>query len=31
MQQTMPKYIHPNTVVKIKNKSFSALAWHTLY
>jgi len=27
----MAKYVHPNTVVKIKNKSFSVLAWHGLY
>jgi len=29
MQQ--PKFAHANTVVKIKNKNFSVLAWHGLY
>jgi len=27
----MAKSVHPNTVVKIRNKSFSLLAWHELY
>jgi len=27
----MAKSVHPNTVVKIRNKSFSLLAWHGLY
>jgi len=28
---SMAKCVHPNTVVKIKNKNFSVLAWHGLY
>jgi len=27
----MTKFVDPNTVVKIKNKSFSALAWYGFY
>jgi len=27
----MAKCVHPKTVVKNKNKSFSVLAWHGLY
>jgi len=30
-RNSMAKCIHPNTVVKIKNKNFSVLAWHGLY
>jgi len=28
---SMAKCVHPNTVVKIKNKNFSVLGWHGLY
>jgi len=31
MQQTVAKCVHPNTVVKIENKSFFVLAWLGLY
>jgi len=27
----MTKFVDPHTVVKIKNKSFSALAWYGFY
>jgi len=27
----MAKCVHPNTVVEVKNKNFSAIPWHGIY